>query len=146
MVAPVPLPVDDLVVERAWSRRPRVLLEGVELPRDRWGAHVLLDEDGRSHQVRAGFSWRQLSPVVEVDGHRRLTSEPLPTPVRVALLGFVVFGFSCGLQGVVLGVGAALVSAALVRRPQRGAVHVVAAVLVPLAAAVVFVGVAVWAQ
>lgn len=146
MVAPVLLPVNDLVVKRAWSRRPRVLLEGVELPRDRWGSYVLLDEDGRSYQVQAGFSWRQLSPVVEVDGHQRPTLAPLPTPVRVVLLVFIVFGFFCGLQGVVLGVGAALVSAALVRRPQRGAVHVVAAVLVPLAAAVVFVGVAVWVQ
>jgi hypothetical protein len=146
MVAPVPLLVSDLVVERAWSRRPRVLLDGVELPRDRWGSHVLLDEDGRSHQVRSGFSWRQLSPVVEVNGHRRPTSTPLSTPVRVVLLAFIVFGLSCGLLGLVLGVAAALVSAALLRRPQRRAAHVVAAALVPLVAAVVFVGVAVWAR
>ena len=146
MVAPGPLRVDELVVERAWSRRPRVLLDGVELPRDRWGSHVLREEDGHNHQVQAGFSWRQLSPVVEVDGHRRLTLAPLPAPVRIVLLAVIVVGLFCGVLGVVLGVGAALVSAALVRRPQRRAAHVVAAVLVPLAAAVVFVGVAVWVQ
>lgn len=140
MVAPVPVRVDELVVERAWSRRPRVLLDGVELPRDRWGSHVLLGEDGRSHQVQAGFSWQQLSPVVEVDGHQRATLTPLSTPVRVVLLAVIVVGLFCGLLGLVLGMGATSMSAALLRRPQRRAAHVVAAVLVPLTAAVVFVG------
>jgi hypothetical protein len=131
----------------AWAlRHPRILRDGQELPRDRWGAPVLVDEDGRSHQVQAGFSWGQLSPVVEVGGSKVLALAPLPTPVRVALLILIGLGFAGGAVGVVLSMSAALVSAGLLRRPGRNAAHVVAAVLVPLAAVIVFVLVAVWLQ
>lgn len=58
----------DLVVEEAWSRHPRVLLDGQELPRDRRGVPVL------------------------VDGRTTSAAAPLPTTVRVALLAFVVVG------------------------------------------------------
>ncbi|WP_432540748.1 hypothetical protein [Kineococcus sp. SYSU DK002] len=136
----------DLVVERAWSRRPRILHDGEELPRDRWGAPVLLDEDGRSHQVQATFSWGQLSPVVEVDGQRIPTVAPLSNPARLALLAVIAVGFVGGLLGVVLCVSSALVSAALLRRPGRRGAHVVAAVLVPLVAVLVLVLVAFWVQ
>ncbi|WP_328296140.1 hypothetical protein OG218_26175 [Kineococcus sp. NBC_00420] len=144
MGAPVTVLGKDLVVEKAWSRRPRVMHNGQELPRDRWGAPVLVDEEGRSHQVQAGFSWRQLSPTVELDGRTVLASAPLPIPVRVVLLAFVVVGFFGGAIGVVLSMSAALVSAALLRRPGRNAGHVIGAVVVPLAAVVVFLLVAVW--
>ncbi|WP_432510902.1 hypothetical protein [Kineococcus sp. SYSU DK001] len=146
MAAPVSVLGRDLVVERVWSRRPRIVHQGQELPRDRWGSPVLIDENGRSHQVQASFSWRQLSPVVEVDGHQSATWAPLPVAARVVLLAFIAVGLLGGLIGVLLSVGAALVSAALLRRPGRRAAHVVAAVLVPLIAVVVFVLVAVWVQ
>lgn len=143
MGAPVTVLGTDLVVERAWSRRPRILQNGQELSRDRWGSPVLVGDDGRSHQVQAGFSWRQLSPTVEVDGRTILASPPLPTPVRVALLVLVVVGFAGGAVGVLLSMTAALVSASLLRRPGRNAGHVVGAVVVPLVAVVVFLLVAV---
>lgn len=146
MGSPVTVLGTDLVVKKAWSRRPRILQDGHELPRDRWGAPVLLDEDGRSHQVQASFSWGQLSPVVEVAGEKVLGQAPLSTPVRVALLVFIALGLAGGAVGVVLSVGAALVSAALLRRPGRNATHVIGAVLAPLVAAIVFVLVAVWLQ
>ncbi|GAA4975602.1 hypothetical protein [Kineococcus glutinatus] len=138
MGSPVSVLGTDLVVEKAWSRRPRILRDGRELPRDRWGAPVLTDEQGRDHQVRTGFSWGQLSPLVEVDGHEILALRPLSTPVRVALLAFIAVGFFGGAAGALLSSGAALASAALLRRPRKNVAHVLAAVLVPLAATALF--------
>ncbi|WP_143028763.1 hypothetical protein [Quadrisphaera sp. DSM 44207] len=49
-----------LTVDPRHAHTPRVLSEGRELERDRWGSYVLRAADGRVHRVEVGFDWAQL--------------------------------------------------------------------------------------
>jgi hypothetical protein len=133
-----------LTVVTQWSGRPRVLRDGQELPKDRWGHYQLLDAEGRPAPLEVRYSWWELRPRVVVGGRSVLLGSPVPLGPRVAYLAFLA---AATLAGGVLGVALALVgvwgSLALLRRPQRSAGHVVLAVLVPVLAAAAYVLIAV---
>lgn len=132
----------DLMLDGPYSRRPRLLRGGAELPRDRWGNYQVVDATGQAQQARVDFDFRQLGPVVTVGQSRVLAASRLPLPVRVGLLGLCLLGLSGGAVGAGLSFAAALGVAALLRHPQRRPLHVAAAVTLPVLAALGWLAVA----
>ena len=125
-------------IERVWSKRPRLLLDGKPLPADQWERHLLTLADGRREPVRVGFGAWVLSPRLEVGALRYPIGRPLPRWVLAVLVIFVVLGFAGGAVGVLLAFGAAIAAVRLLIDPHRRAGHVVAAVGVLLLAVVVY--------
>src|SRR5919199_1274204 len=107
----------DLVLDKPYSRRPRLLRQGGELPRDRWGTYELVGADGRTHRVATGFDYRQLGPVLDVDGTPVPVGRPPPLGVRIALLAVLVVGLGAALPLVA---SAAWVAAVGALRAGRG--------------------------
>lgn len=133
----------ELAVTRLWARRPHVSVRGTELPKDHLGRYELRDRRGRVRRVEATFDWRQFGPRLRVGDEDVLLGRPLPLWVRVGFLVLFVLGFGFGgALGALLAVGSAMGSAALLRRTDRLASHVVLAALLPLAAALAYVGLA----
>jgi len=133
----------ELTVTRLWARRPRVTVRGQELPKDHLGRYELRDRRGRVRRIEATFDWRQFGPRLRVGDADLLLGRPLPGWVRVGYLVLLVVGAGLGgLLGGLLAVGSAMGSAALLRRSDRLPSHVVLAALVPLAAVLLYVGLA----
>ena len=133
----------ELSVTRLWARRPHISARGQELPKDHLGRYQLRDRSGRVRSVEASFDWRQFGPRLRVGDTDVLLGHPIPAWVRVAYLVLVVVGVGLGgALGALLAVGSAMGSAALLRRTDRLPSHVVLAVLVPVAAVVVYLGIA----
>lgn len=109
----------DLMLDRPYSRRPRRLRGGAELPRDRWGNSEVVDATGQAQQARVTFDVWQLGP------HRGCRCRR-----RVGLLGLCLLGGAVG-AGLSCAVGG---GAALLRQPQRRPLHVAAAVTLPVLA------------
>ncbi len=131
----------ELAVTRLWSRRPYVSVRGQELPKDPQGRYELRDRRGRVRRVEARFDWRQFGPRLRVGEEDVLLGRPLPLWVRVGFLVLFVLGFGLGgALGGALAVGSSMGSAALLRRTDRLGSHVVLAALLPVAAALVYVG------
>lgn len=126
-------------VERVWSKRPRLFLDGEEMPADRWERRVLTLPDGTQEEVRVRFGAGVLSPRLEIGDARYPIGRPLPRWVLVVLALYVVLGFLGGAIGVVLALLAAVTAVRLLIAPQRRAGHVVAAVGVLVLAAVLYV-------
>jgi hypothetical protein len=129
-----------LVVERPYSRRPRLLLGGTELPKDRFGNYLLPDENGKHRKVAVGFDYRHLAPRLEVGEHRLLTAPPLPRGAWLLLAPVVILGLMGGAVGAGLGVAAAMLSAQQLRRPGGGRVKFAVAAGIEVVAVVVYVG------
>lgn len=137
----------ELAVTRLWARRPYVSVRGQELPKDHLGRYELRDRSGRVRRVEATFDWRQFGPRLRVGDTDVLLGRPLPAWVRVAYLVLLVVGIGLGgAFGGLLAAGSAMGSAALLRRPDRLASHVVLAALLPAAAVLAYLGVATLAR
>lgn len=133
----------ELAVSRLWARRPYVSVRGQELPKDQLGRYELRDRGGRVRRVEASFDWRQFGPRLKVGDADLLLGRPIPAWVRVAYLVLLVVGAGLGgALGGLLAVASAMGSAALLRRTDRLPSHVVLAALLPLAAALVYLGLA----
>lgn len=133
----------ELAVTRLWARRPVVTVRGQELPKDHQGRYELRDRQGRVRRVEATFDWRQFGPRLRVGDEDVLLGRPLPAWVRVGFLVLLVVGVGLGgALGALLAVATAMGSAALLRRTDRLGSHVVLAALLPLAAALVYIGLA----
>ena len=133
----------ELAVTRLWSRRPYVSVGGKELPKDALGRYELRDRSGRVRRVESTFDWRQFGPRLRVGDADVLLGRPIPAWVRVGYLVLLVVGVGLGgALGGLLAVGSAMGSAALLRRTDRMPSHVFAAALLPLAAVVVYLGLA----
>ncbi|MBW0253644.1 hypothetical protein [Cellulomonas sp. PS-H5] len=112
----------DLVVERPWASAPRVLADGAELPRDRFGRYRLAASDGE-RVVTTSFDWRGLLPVLEVGDERVPLDRPLPRGAWLLLAPLLLLSLAGGGAGAGLGVGAAWAAARQLRRattPARG--------------------------
>ena len=133
----------ELAVTRLWARRPFISVRGQELPKDHQGRYELRDRSGRVRTVEASFDWRQFGPRLRVGDQDVLLGRPLPGWVRVGFLVLLVLGVGLGgaLGGLLAG-ASAIGSAALLRRTDRVASHVALAALLPLAAALVYLGLA----
>ena len=129
----------DVVYERGRGRsKPRLLDEGgAELPRDRWGNYQL--PSGRA--VIVGYDWLQLAPVLEVGPERVLLARPVAKRVVVglAVLTGLAFLFG-GAVGTLLALATSAVVVRLLRAPNRGRAHLVGAVLTPIVAIALYVG------
>jgi hypothetical protein len=133
----------ELAVTRLWSRRPHISVRGQELAKDHLGRYELRDRRGRVRPVEATFDWRQFGPRLRVGDEDVLLGRPLPAWVRVGFLVLLVVGVGLGgALGGLIAVASAMGSAALLRRTDRLPSHVVLAALVPLAGAIVYVGLA----
>jgi hypothetical protein len=133
----------ELAVTRLWARRPRVTVRGQELPKDHLGRYELRDRRGRVRPVEATFDWRQFGPRLRVGDTDVLLGRQIPAWVRVAYLVLLVVGAGLGgAFGALLAVGSSMGSAALLRRSDRLASHVVLAALLPVAAVVLYLGLA----
>ena len=133
----------ELAVTRLWAQRPHVSVRGQELPKDHLGRYELRDRSGRVRRVEARFDWRQFGPRLRVGDSDVLLGRPIPAWVRVAYLVLLVVGAGLGgALGGLLAVASAMGSAALLRRTDRLPSHVLLAALLPLAAALVYVGLA----
>jgi hypothetical protein len=131
----------ELAVTRLWARRPYITVRGQELPKDHLGRYELRDRRGRVRRVEATFDWRQFGPRLRVGDEDVLLGRPIPAWVRVGYLVLLVLGVGLGgALGGLLGGGSAMASAALLRRTDRQVSHVVLAALVPVAAALLYVG------
>jgi hypothetical protein len=131
----------ELAVTRLWARRPYITVRGQELPKDHLGRYELRDRRGRVRRVEATFDWRQFGPRLRVGDEDVLLGRPIPAWVRVGYLVLLVLGVGLGgALGGLLGGGSAMASAALLRRTDRQGSHVVLAALVPVAAALLYVG------
>ena len=132
----------DLEVTRLWSRRPYVSVRGVELGKDAQGRYELRDRRG-VRRVEASFDWRQFGPRLRVGDTDVLLGRPIPLWVRVGFLVLLVVGVGLGgaLGGLLAG-ASAVASAALLRREDRPPSIVFLAALLPLAAVVVYLGLA----
>ncbi|MCG7286638.1 hypothetical protein MHY85_11730 [Cellulomonas sp. ACRRI] len=112
----------DLVVERPWGSAPRVLADGAELPRDRFGRYRLAAPDGE-RVVTISFDWRGLLPVLAVGDERVPLDRPLPRGAWLLLGPLLLLSLAGGGVGAGLGAGAAWAAARQLRRattPARG--------------------------
>lgn len=128
----------ELTVVKEWSRHPRVLHNGQELPRDRWGNYQFHDDQGRPCQLEVSYNLWELRPRVRTAGHSVLLGRALPVWVRVIFLVFFGLGFFGGALGAALAFASGWGSLALLRRTDRRTVHVVTAILLPLLAVLVY--------
>lgn len=122
----------DLVVARPWGSAPRVLADGTELPRDRFGRYRLIGPEGE-RVVTTDFDWRGLAPVLVVGDERVPLAAPLPRGAWFLLAPVALLSMTGGAIGAGLGVGAVWVAAQRLRTarsPARGWAGAVAAVLV----------------
>jgi len=126
-----------LVVTKEWWR-PRVLRDGQELPRDRWGTYQFHDNHGRPCPLTVSYSWWELRPRVVVVDQSVLFETPVAWWARVALLALIAAGFFGGALGALLALRSAGGSLALLRRPDRRPWHVVGALMLPLLAVLVY--------
>lgn len=129
-----------LVVERPYSRRPRLLSGGMELPRDRFGNYLLPDDHGGQRTVTVGFDYRQLAPRLQVGEDRVLTAPPLPRAAWLLLAPVVLLGLLGGALGAGLGIGAAMLSAQQLRKPGGGRAKVAVAAGIEVVAVGLYVG------
>jgi len=133
----------EVAVERWWVRRPRVLLDGTDAPRDRWDRAVLpVGPDGRDVEVRGGYDVRRLVPLLHVGERAVPLAEPVPVVVRVVLVVVAVLSW-VGLGGGLAAVVALLFSARLLATPGRTRRHEVLAVALPFLATAAATGVVV---
>lgn len=126
----------DLVVERPWGSSPRLLADGAELPRDRFGRAVLVGDDGAERVVATAFDWRRLTPVLRIGDERVPVEPPLPRGAWWLLAPVLVLSLFGGGIGAGLGIGAAWAAADRLRRAPSAAVgwtQALAAVLVAVA-------------
>ncbi len=121
-------------VERPWSRRPRLLVDGDELASDRWGRRLLDMPDGSQQEVRIRYDAFFLGPRLEVAGKHYPVGRRLPRWVLVALIVFTLLGVQGGAVGALLALGGSVCAARLLIHPQRRRRHVVAAVAVLMGA------------
>lgn len=130
----------ELVVSRLWSKQPRLSVGGRELPRDPSGGYELRDRRGVRH-VEVVFDWRQFGPRLRVGDRDVLLGRPIPLWVRVAYLVLLVVGTGLGGPlGGLLAAASAVGGAGLLRRSDRQPSHVALAALLPVAAAIVYLG------
>lgn len=132
----------DLEVQHAWNRSPRVLQDGTELPRDRFGRYRVTGPDGGERLVAVPFDWRDLTPVVQVGDDRVPLLPPLPRGAWWLLAPTVALSLVGGATGAALGIGAAWVAAQRLRSAGSAAARWTSATGVVLLAVVVHTGIA----
>ncbi|HYQ77034.1 hypothetical protein [Cellulomonas sp.] len=104
----------DLVVERPWGSAPRVLADGTELPRDRFGRYRLAGPDGE-RVVATEFDWRRLTPVLVVGDDRVALDAPLARGAWLLLAPVALLSLAGGGIGAGLGIGAVWFAATRLR-------------------------------
>ncbi|MBT0772059.1 hypothetical protein KIH74_24160 [Kineosporia sp. J2-2] len=128
---PVTVAGVDLVLEQPGRGSARLLRDGHELPRDRWGNYRLTGADGAQHRPEIGYSMLHLSPTVRIDDRRDAqVLVPLPKYVSAGLVAAWVLGFLGGLLGALLVAGALSLSLRLLRHPPRPLSQIALVVLV----------------
>ena len=132
----------ELIVDRPYSSSPRLHLGGQELPRDRWGHYVWDETAAKPERVTIKFDLRQLAPRVDIGATRVHTLPRLPAAARWLLLVVLGVGAFGGAIGACLAVIAVMLSAHLLRRPQRRWANIAAAIAVPVVAFVLYLMVA----
>lgn len=110
----------DLVVEGGRGRIVRLLLDGAELPRDRFGRYRLTDEDGTVHVVETSFELRHLRHVLQVGDQRVPAAAPLAGGSWLLLGPVLALSLSGGALGAGLGVTAVWLASRQLRRGARG--------------------------
>jgi len=104
----------DLVVKRPWGSAPRVLADGTELPRDRFGRYRLAGPDGE-RVVATEFDWRRLTPVLVVGDDRVALDAPLARGAWLLLAPVALLSLAGGGIGAGLGIGAVWFAATRLR-------------------------------
>lgn len=133
----------DVVVERPYGSRPRLLVDDDELPRDRFGRYVLTGADGSPRPVETSFDLKNLALVLRVGDERVPTVPPLPRATWFVLAPLLVLSLCGGGLGAGLGVTAVLLAAQRLRpSPGRRSGWVGALAILLMALLLFWVGVA----
>ena len=128
---PVTIAGVDLEIEQHGWRKPRLLRQGVEVPRDRWENYVVTDAEGKEHRPEFSYNRLHLSPVIHDPAQRSSTVvAPLPRALVVLVIGTLVLGLLGGFLGVVLVSIAQGLTIRLIRRADRGPLHIAVVILV----------------
>lgn len=110
----------EVVVDGAWRARPRLLVDGVELPRDRLGRSVLDDGRGSGHLLETTFSVRHLTPAVRTDAETVLVDAPLRRGAWLLLGPLFALTLLAGALGAVLGILSTWLAARQLREGSGG--------------------------
>ncbi len=105
----------DVVVERPYGPRPRLLVGDDELPRDRFGRYVLTAADGSPRPVETSFDLKNLALVLRVGDQRVPTVPSLPRATWFVLAPLLVLSLFGGGLGAGLGVTSVLLAAQRLR-------------------------------
>jgi hypothetical protein len=110
----------DVAVEGSSGKRVRLLVDGVELPRDRFGRYELADDAGTVRIVETSFDLRNFAYVLQV-GDERVPAAPPLTRGSWLLLGPVLaLSLVGGALGAGIGLTAVWQASRQLRRGARG--------------------------
>lgn len=128
----------DIVVERPYSGKPRLLIGETELPKEGSGHYLLPDEHGNAQKVHVGFDYRQLAPRLQIGARRVLTVPPLPKAAWLLLAPALLLVFAGGLLGAILAIPAVVLAAQQLRKPRGGWTNFAAAAGIVLVAVLLY--------
>jgi hypothetical protein len=127
----------DVAVEGSSGKQARLLVDGAELPRDRFGRYELTDDTGTVRIVETSFDFRNFAHVLQV-GDERVPAAPPLARGSWWLLGPVL---ALSLVGGAIGAGIGLAAVwQASRQLRRGARGWPAAVGIVLLAVLVYLG------
>jgi hypothetical protein len=110
----------DVVVEGSSGRRVRLLVDGTEMPRDRFGRYELTDDAGTVRIVETSFDVRNFAYVLQVGDERVLAAPPLARGSWLLLGPVLVLSLVGGALGAGIGLTAVWQASRQLRRGARG--------------------------
>jgi hypothetical protein len=110
----------DVAVEGTSGRRVRLLVDGTELPRDRFGRYELTDDAGTVRVVETSFDLRNFAYVLHVGDERVPGAPPLAKGSWLLLGPVLVLSLFGGAIGAGIGLTAAWQASRQLRRGPRG--------------------------
>lgn len=110
----------DVAVEGSSGKRVRLLVNGSELPRDRFGRYELTDDAGTVRVVETSFDVRNFAYVLQVGDERVPAAPPLARGSWLLLGPVLVLSLFGGALGVGIGLTAVWQASRQLRRGARG--------------------------
>jgi hypothetical protein len=110
----------DVAVEGSSGKRARLLVDGAELPRDRFGRYELTDDAGTVRVVETSFDFRNLAYVLVVGDERVAAAPPLTRGPWLLLGPVLVLSLFGGALGAGIGLAAVWQASRQLRRGTRG--------------------------
>jgi hypothetical protein len=110
----------DVAVEGSSGKRARLLVDGAELPRDRFCRYELTDDAGTVRVVETSFDFRNLAYVLVVGDERVAAAPPLARWSWLLLGPVLVLSLFGGALGAGIGLAAVWQASRQLRRGTRG--------------------------